>query len=545
LKPRLRALILLAVLCLAAGAAAYAGVDTAWVRRYDGPAHGDDWATRIAVDTAGNVYVTGASASDTSSSAQYLDFVTIKYYPNGDTAWVRRADFGGKDIPYGLSVDAQGNVYVAGSNNDSRMVAVKYSQTGNRLWYAFFGTQGGTTDLALDHQGNALVCGHSLKATTDGAVLKYRPDGDTAWARFLDWAGYEDYAIALATGGPLDVVVAAEGYNGSSGSDYVTVKYDSTGTQQWLAAYTGPVDWDAPEDVATDAAGNVYVAGSSVGSASSWDFLTIKYDSTGETLWTLRYDGPANGDDEARAVGVDSAGNAYVTGSVTVATGHPNCATIKYAPDGQQLWVALFGGPIANYGRSSAVALDGCGGVYVCGVSAFSAGAYGDYATVKYNAATGDTVWVKGYNGPGSDVDLAQTIAVDPSGCVYVTGESYGGSGTAMDIATIKYVQNGGVAEESHAPPAIRRSLVAEPSVFGSRTTVRLYVGRAAVARVLVFDVDGRRVRSLVSGRDNASAGAVAWDGRDDSGVRLPPGVYLVVLEAGDERAQAKVVMSE
>ena len=145
-----------------------AGVDTAWVRRYDGPKHNDDWPLCIAVDSVGNVYVAGTSMSDTGQNTQYLDFVTIKYRPNGDTAWVRRADFGGKDIPYGIGVDAQGNVYVAGSNNDNQMVTVKYDSTGHPLWTDMRRTHAGAYDLVLDPSGGIIVCGRSPAVSPNG-----------------------------------------------------------------------------------------------------------------------------------------------------------------------------------------------------------------------------------------------------------------------------------------------------------------------------------------------------------------------------------------
>ncbi len=302
-----RAALLLLGLGLALPGLLSAGVDTAWVRRYDGPAHGGDWATRLAVDSAGNVYVTGASMSDTGSNTQYLDFVTIKYYPNGDTAWVRREDFGGKVIPSGLGVDAQGNVYVAGTNNDSRMVTVKYSPTGTRLWYEFFGSQGGAGDLVLDSQGNVSVCGSSLRASSDATTVKYRPNGDTAWARFYDWAGFEDYAQAIACGTAEALAIAGYGAGATSHYDCISVMYDSSGDRLWAAVYDGPDHGDdRANDVAAGGSGCVVTTGhTDNGYTTPPNFLTIGYSLQGETLWMRTYDGPAGGWDDAKAVAVD------------------------------------------------------------------------------------------------------------------------------------------------------------------------------------------------------------------------------------------------
>jgi hypothetical protein len=75
------------VILLLASIPAFAQVDTAWVRRYAGP-YGDDYASAIAVDGAGNVYVTGASRG---SGAGYInDYVTVKYDSLGNEQWVAR-----------------------------------------------------------------------------------------------------------------------------------------------------------------------------------------------------------------------------------------------------------------------------------------------------------------------------------------------------------------------------------------------------------------------------------------------------------------------
>lgn|SRR5574341_600249 len=84
----------------------FAQVDTAWVRRYNGPANSSDQAVALAVDDSGNVYVTGFSNDTVTIS----DYATIKYSPSGDTLWVRRYNGpgNGEDAAYALAVDNAG-----------------------------------------------------------------------------------------------------------------------------------------------------------------------------------------------------------------------------------------------------------------------------------------------------------------------------------------------------------------------------------------------------------------------------------------------------
>jgi hypothetical protein len=179
------------------------------------------------------------------------------------------------------------------------------------------------------------------------------------------------------------------------------------------------------------------VAGTSYSSGTGYDFVTIKYYPNGDTAWVRRYNGPGDSVDVATALEVDSSGNIYVTGKSLAATGDFDYATIKYHPSGDTFWVRRYNGPGNGSDDAYAIAVDGSGNVYVTGFS-YGSGTDADYATIKYDPS-GNELWVKRYNGPpGNDGDAAYAIAVDGSGNVYVTGGSFGGS---EDYATIKYVQ--------------------------------------------------------------------------------------------------------
>ena len=95
-----------------------------------------------------------------------------------------------------------------------------------------------------------------------------------------------------------------------------------------------------------------------------------------------------------------------------------------------QEWVSRYNGPGNGSDGANSIAIDDSGNVYVTGSSE------GDYLTIKYNSA-GIQQWVQRYNGTGNGTDVASSIAVDDSGNAYVTGYSAGTN--YYDIVTIKY----------------------------------------------------------------------------------------------------------
>jgi len=367
-------------------------VDTAWVRRYNGSGNGTDGASAIAVDSSGSVYVTGTSTG--SGSSFPYDYSTIKYYSNGDTAWVRRYNGpgNGNDGANAIAVDGSGSVYVTGYSYGDAMddyATIKYYANGDTAWVRRYDANYDPDEasaIAVDASGNVYVTGKSIVSIFptyyDYATIKYYPNGDTAWVRRYNspWNG-NDRALAIAVDGSGNVYVT-----GTSNDDYVTVKYKSNGDTAWVRRFNGTGNGnDSASAIAVDASGYVYVTGSSPGSGTSFDYATIRYNPNGDTAWVRRYNGTGNGNEEASAIAVDGSGNVYVTGY------------------------------------------------------SYAGGTGADYVTIKYYP-NGDTAWVRRYNGPGNGTDATKAIAVDISGQVYVTGGSVG-RWTDYDYATIKYVQ--------------------------------------------------------------------------------------------------------
>jgi uncharacterized delta-60 repeat protein len=521
-----------------------AQVDTAWVRRYNGPGNGYDEAHAIALDDVGNVYVTGYSTGSGTGS----DYATIKYNSDGDTIWVQRYNGPGNnnDWAYSLAVDGQGNVYVTGYSTGSGTsydyATIKYNSAGVEQWVQRYNGPGNDYDvanaIAVDGQGNVYVTGISRGSTTfyDYATIKYNSAGVEQWVQRYNGPGNDDdAAYSLAVDGQGNVYVTGNSFGSGTWFDYATIKYNSAGVEQWVARYNGPGNsGDEALSLAVDGQGNVYVTGSSYGSGTSGDYTTIKYNSDGDTIWVRRYDGPGNSDDGAYSLAVDGQGNVYVTGySIGSGTSY-DYVTIKYNSAGVEQWVAGYNGPGNSDDVARSLAVDGQGNVYVTGISRGSTTFY-DYATIKYNSA-GVEQWVQRYNGPGNGSDWAYSLAVDGQGNVYVTGYSAGTSAYPYnyDYATIKYVQTQGIEEIEIATPSARNDFVVYPNPAKTYFTVRLLQSND---HIKIFNISGKVVMEIA-----------APMARNDNSVRVSldgfkNGVYFV--KVGNEMLKEKLVVTK
>lgn len=113
----------------------------------------------------------------------------------------------------------------------------------------------------------------------------------------------------------------------------------------------------------------------------------------GDTVWSRRYNGTGNGNDEIKGIKVDASGNVYLTGK-SQGVSSSDILTVKYNSSGNQLWAKRFNGTGNLDDIGYALVLDGSGNSYVAG-STYDSGSNFSYGiAIKYNA-NGDTVWTR------------------------------------------------------------------------------------------------------------------------------------------------------
>jgi uncharacterized delta-60 repeat protein len=462
-----------------------------WVARYNGPDNGWDGGNRLVVDNAGNVYVTGSS----DGGSTLYDFATIKYDASGTAQWIRRYNGPGNggDEAGAIFLDDDGNVYIAGysqgSGTGSDYATIKYNNAGEEQWVARYNGPGNIGDgaggIVVDDSGNVYVTGYSVGAGTesDYATIKYNSSGIEQWvARYNGPSNSHDRAIAIALDNSGNICVTGTSWDANSGDDYVTIKYDPAGFEQWAVRYDGAGnDFDGARALVIDDSDNIYVTGTSWGVGTNEDYATVKYDPSGVQQWVARYNGTGNDWDHPRGIVVDSYSNIYITGWSMGDGTWDDCATIKYNSAGVQQWVSRFNGATSLTDYARAIALDNDGNVYITGFSV-GAGSGDDYITIKYNNS-GVEQWVERYNGPATACDDALAVAVDNAGYVYVTGWSRG-IDIGFDFATIKYSATG--IDESHITRIDRDFLHA--TIFSGPLIL------PENRKCTVFDITGRSV---------------------------------------------------
>ena len=409
-----------------------------WEQLYNGPGHGADAVGALALDASGNVIVAGSSSSLPEGSGDYALYTAKYSAADGTLLWEKRAT--NKCVATAVAVDGDGNVIVTGkvdtshwaSNSSSPGEGVtgiviitrpneyyvydyatytaKYSGADGALLWEKVANSSYPRSLALDSLGNAIVVGI---ANDDFYTAKYAAtDGSLIWRKTLDGKTHRgDEAVAVAVDSSDNVIV--------------------TGKTNGVASNLQPVV-------------------TFKGSNGDIDICTVKYSALdGALLWERRYEGPANCEDQPVAVSVDAAGNVFVIGTsynlvsqvIIIGSGPanlPNYSDVyiaKYAAsDGAVLWEKRFDASTSGYDYATDLHVDWRGNVVVSGFS--QDGSLKNSAfTLAYAGADGSQLWEHRYNGTGTESAYFAALALDPWGDVVMAG-SVSSNFFALRLAT-------------------------------------------------------------------------------------------------------------
>jgi hypothetical protein len=288
------------------------------------------------------------------------------------------------------AMDSTGNVYTVGYIGNTTIV-LKYNSNGNLIWSRIDSIHAKGTGIcaAADKYGNVYYTADDSLFRI--ATIKYDSSGIRKWIKYY----YDTLSIARANAIAIDYAgnILVAGYGRITASyNYLTIKYNSQGDTLWTAVYYNNYGGSEVHAICTDLQNNVYVTGVSFVSTPGGVYLTIKYNSNGIRQWISMYDGPNHLGGNGKSITVDKLGNSYVTGSIDYDFNRTIITTIKYAPNGDSLWTRLYFPPfphVFEYGNN--LLLDSSLNLVVTGQGSDSMLSSG-IRTIKYDKY-GNLLW--------------------------------------------------------------------------------------------------------------------------------------------------------
>jgi len=195
---------------------------------------------------------------------------------------------------------------------------------------------------------------------------------------------------------------------------------------------------DQVNDMVTDSAGNIYIAGAIPVTGQGYNYDIIKLNSSLDLSWERTYSGSSSLDDIATGIKVDGSGNVYISGTSATSTEGKNIVNLKYNSSGTLQWSRTYNNILNKDDEANALAMDASGNIYIAGSCATESDST-NYLTMKYDAA-GNLLWTIQSVGNAHLDDKATNLVIDNNGDIIVTGESRTSAGN-FEYLTIKYVE--------------------------------------------------------------------------------------------------------
>ncbi|MGQ9707880.1 MAG: hypothetical protein ACUVUR_03265 [bacterium] len=466
--------------------------------------------------------------------------------------WYLTRGYDRSDDAWAVSVDSGGRVYWAttewrpqAAHNDIFLYIV--DSTGQQLWRSqpLGDSLNRVAFIAVYKEPYLYIGGRIERSSADLLLLTLRQDQDTfiqEWQYIWDQVGRYEEVDGI---GVEDDAIYLSGWTTPSlwNNDIVVQKLDRNGNLVWSNTWGGPGLEGANGHLALDD-NNIYLASHRGAVDSSGNAILIAFvRDSGNYLWDSIWDG-FHQDDNFYGLAMSSDSFLYCFGYTDTdpsILSQLDLILVKYTRSGRKIWERRWGGPGSEWGR--AIVADGDSIVYVCGNTAsYGAGAT-DIVLLKYDSSgelLGYITWGGAYD------DIVHDI-VKSGDYLYITGTTRN-FGAEMDDAllirangrTMQFPDTSTGISESNRVYPVRFTVT--PNPFISQTVIEFTAGQIPVW-LRAYDFTGRPVRKIFISETRSESGRVTWNGRDDSGVPLGPGIYFLRLQAGAVCRTSKVLL--
>lgn len=372
--------------------------------------------------------------------------------------WVNRYNGSANrfDIVCSMKLDSASNVYVCGYSSETAsaadIVLVKYGQAGDILWNAHFNGYGNSIDqpyaFYLDKYGNSYITGFTSDTNLQIKIvtLKYNSSGSLLWNKTYEpSSSYRQgigYGIVTDAAGNVYTAGSITKQNGKF--DIVLLKYSPQGILTDSVIYTqGILSSQSPVSVCLDAQEtNIVVMGSVELLGEQAKILTVKFNAGLEPVWQKILTGTYGGGDFPVQMIRSNDNKLIVCGAVNNNTTGLDYCVYRLDTNSAMLTQYSFNGSGNNRDIPYAVMEDAANNIYVTG-SSRNADTLGseDIVTLKLSQ-TGLLQWSRSYNGIGTGIDYGTAIAADISGNIYVGGATDKGN-NHVEYALLKYNSSG------------------------------------------------------------------------------------------------------
>jgi hypothetical protein len=537
-------------------------VDWLWAKN-DGGAGDASQASSVAVDSKGNVLVTGYFSGSsitfgtntlTNVSPGSYDVYVVKYNAAGTVLWAKSAGSTGSDYGLAVTTDASDNVYISGYFKGTSITFGTYTLTNGDSPF-------GDTFLAkYDQNGNVLMAINDVSSGSSNAMNSMSTTAHALYSSGTFQAASETFGSKTLTNA-----------NSPNVCPYL-VKFNQSGTAIWAIAPTGNTASDEAISVSTDAMGNVFLAGyflsssitfgtttlTNTSSGSYQNVYLVKFDSNGNVVWAKNAGG-TDGDDFGLCVSADGSGNAYLSGdfksstitfgsNVLTNTAHASSYSTtflaKYDASGNVSWAFTPGGTIVSNAMGS-ISAD-AKGVYGVGASQASSLQFGTLTLSNPNAtnqmpylarfdASGNPLWISNPTGNTSLLNNCVSVTSDHIGNVSIAG--YFASSSLTFGSTPAITNSGTGTNDMYAAHAYDSTVTEGINEISAPNGIRVYPNPFYTSTVLeiegnqwqqgntvctLYDVLGRSVLSL------AVHAAKTTINRNN----LPTGMYFYQVKA-------------